>query len=334
MDPIFIVAIVITCVVILIKLIFLIIMIVTDSDLTLFWCRIFGSRISSLRGKVVWISGASTGLGEAIAIQLAKVGAKIVITGNDNTHDEVKRRCLEVSEGKLNDDDILAIPPFDIRDVTKHESVVNKVLAHFKHIDILINNVGITQRCNFDAIPHDVEKSIMDINYFGQINLTKEVCKHFKEKRKGHLAVTISVCGKFPCPFSASYDASKFALMGYYDCIRNELPWLTVTLVCPGPIFTQNISKAHMAGDFEKSKRSYDQSDKRMKVERAAFLYCVALANKLDEVWFSLKPILFLFYGAQYFPSTFRKLWKMFASPEKVIAMREGRKENNNKEVV
>lgn len=279
-----------------------------------------------LKGKVVWISGASTGLGEAIALELAKVGAKLIITGNEDTHDQVKVKCLEASKGKLKDEDILAIPPFDIRDVSKHEDIVKQVLNHFKKIDILINNVGVTQRANFDSITPEVEKDIMDINYFGQINLTKVVCQHFKEVKKGHLAVTISVCGKFSCPFSASYNASKYALIGYYDCIRNELPYVKVTLVCPGPIFTQNISKAHMAGDFVKSKRSYDPEDKRMPVERAAYLYSVALVNELDEVWFSLKPILFLFYAMQYFPSTFRKIYGKFASPEKVIAMREGRK--------
>lgn len=240
-------------------------------------------------------------------MQLARVGAKIVITGNDDTHEQVKQRCLEASAGKLKDEDILAIPPFDLRDVTKHEAVVQQVLSYFKRIDILINNVGVTQRSNFDAITPEVEKNIMDINYFSQINLTKVVCRHFKQNKKGHLGVTISVCGKFACPFSASYDASKFALIGYYDCIRNELPFVDVTLVCPGPIMTQNISKAHMAGDFEKSKRSYDADDKRMAVDRAAFLYCVSLVNRLDEVWISLKPILFLFYASQYFPSTFRK---------------------------
>ena len=282
--------------------------------------------LGKLRGKVVWISGASTGLGEALAIEFAKAGVKLVLTGNEDTHDQVKSKCLEASKGTLKDSDILAISPFDIRDLSKHQEIVKKVLNHFKQIDILVNNVGVTQRANFDSITPEVEKDIMDINYFGQINLTKEVCRHFKKKKKGHLGVTLSVCGKFSCPFSASYNASKYALVAYYDCIRYELPFVKVTLVCPGPIFTQNISKAHMAGDFVKSKRSYDSTDKRMPVERAAYLYAVSLANELDEVWFSLKPILFLFYGAQYFPSTFRKFYGIFASPEKVIAMREGRK--------
>lgn len=145
--------------------------------------------------------------------------------------------------------------------------------------------MGRTQRANFDSIPHQMEKDIMDINCLGQVNLTKEVIRHFKETKSGQLAATISVCGKFACPFSATYDASKFALIGYFDCIRNEYPFVDVTLVCPGPIFTQNIAKAHMAGQFETSKRSYDKDDKRMAVERAAYLYCLALVNRLDEVW-------------------------------------------------
>ena len=194
-----------------------------------------------------------------------------------------------------------------MRDESKHEEVVQQVLKHFKRIDILVNNVGITQRSNFDAITSEVERKIMDINFFSQINLTKLVCQHFKETKRGHLAVSSSVCGRFSCPFSASYNSSKFALMAYYDSIRYELPFVDVTLVCPGPIFTDLLVRAHMAGDFEKNKRTYDPEDKRMKVDRAAYLYCVALVNRLDEVWISLTPILFLFYGIQYFPSLFRR---------------------------
>lgn len=191
---------------------------------------------------------------------------------------------------------------------------------------MLINNVGRTQRANFDTIPHEVERDFMNVNVLGQINLTKVIIKHFKEQRAGQLAVTSSLCGKFACPFSASYDGTKFALHGYFECIRNEYPFIDVTIICPGPIFTQNIAKAHFGGQFENLKRSYDNSDKRMKVERAAYLYCMAVANKLDEVWFGLQPVFWLFYAAQYFPSTLRGMYKRFASPEKVISLREGRK--------
>lgn len=80
------------------------------------------------------MSGASCGLGEAIALQLAAEGVKLVITGNEDTHDQVKARCLEASNGKLKDEDILALPPFDIRDVNEHKAIVDQVLAHFKKV--------------------------------------------------------------------------------------------------------------------------------------------------------------------------------------------------------
>lgn len=84
---------------------------------------------------MVWVSGGSTGLGEAIALQLASVGAKIIITGNEDTHEQVKAKCLEASEGQLKDDDILALPPFDICDYDKHEQIVKRVLNHFKKVN-------------------------------------------------------------------------------------------------------------------------------------------------------------------------------------------------------
>ena len=82
----------------------------------------------------MWVSGASCGLGEAIALQLAQAGAKIVITGNEDTHEKVKHKCLEASRGKLREEDVLAIPPFDIRDVDKQEAVVRQVLDHFNRV--------------------------------------------------------------------------------------------------------------------------------------------------------------------------------------------------------
>lgn len=88
----------------------------------------------SFKGKVVWVSGASCGLGEAIALQFAEAGAKLVITGNEDTHDQVKSRCIEASKGKLKDADVLALPPFDIRDVDQHRAIIDKVLAHFKKV--------------------------------------------------------------------------------------------------------------------------------------------------------------------------------------------------------
>lgn len=92
------------------------------------------STLGELGGKVIWVSGGSTGLGEAIAIKLASVGAKLIISGNDDTHEQVKAKCLQASAGLLKDDDILALPPFDIRDYDKHEQIVKRVVTHFKQV--------------------------------------------------------------------------------------------------------------------------------------------------------------------------------------------------------
>ena len=186
-----------------------------DCDLLTALYSKFGQKPAQvLKGKVIWISGACSGIGEQLAYDLAAIGAKLILSGHLDTLNDIKRKCLHVSQGKLEMQDILALPPFDIRDYNLHREMVDTVVNYFDRVDILINNIGRSQRATFQEITVSEDKEIFDINVFGQINLSRLVMNQFVKQGFGHFVVTSSVAGKFGAPFSASYTASKHALAG------------------------------------------------------------------------------------------------------------------------
>ncbi|XP_067141928.1 dehydrogenase/reductase SDR family member 7 [Centruroides vittatus] len=297
-----------------------------DADLTLLFYEKYGKSVDSLKGKVVWITGASSGIGQAVANSLASGGAKLALSGTSEERlQETKNQCL--ASGKLTEDDILLVP-FNISDFSVHEDCVKKVLDHFGTIDILVNNAGRTQRASFQEIEIRVDRDMFDINVFGTVNLTRKVLPHFIAKGGGHLVVTSSVTGKLGVPWSASYTASKHALHGYFECLRAESSsgGIDVTMICPGPTFAQTLlSKAFTGKSGETFGGQQESNEKRMPTSRCAQLISVAIANRVDEAWISLQPILFVFYLAQYTPTFFRSfLVKKFVTKERAAAWREG----------
>lgn len=298
-----------------------------DADLTLLWKSKFGRSIGTLKGKVIWITGASSGIGEGLAYELAKVGARLVLSGtNEENLELVKNNCLGF--GKEKGTEVLVLP-FNICDFSSHSGQLQKVLDHYGKLDILVNNAGRSQRAAFEEIPIEIDKEMFDSNVFGAVSLTRCVVKHFKETgQHGHIAVTGSTAGKLGAPFSATYTGSKHALQGYFECLRLEgvlLGGLDVTITCPGPVFSRIRERAFTATPGKLHNVKDTPTLKLMPTERCAYLTAVAIANKLDEAWMALNPILFIMYCAQYAPSTFRNyIVKLLFTKERVMKMREG----------
>ncbi|XP_065310791.1 uncharacterized protein [Dermacentor albipictus] len=220
-----------------------------DADLTLLFKSKFGRSIATLRGKVIWITGASSGIGEYLAYELAKVGSRLVLSGTNLENLElVKNKCLEF--GKDKGAEVLVLP-FSISNFSSHSEQLQKVLDHFGKLDVLVNNAGRSQRANFEEITVEIDKEMFDCNVFGAISLTRCVVKYFKEKGvQGHVVVNSSTTGKLGAPFSATYTGSKHALQGYYESLRLEgviLGGLDVTIVCPGPVFSRVRERAYTA---------------------------------------------------------------------------------------
>lgn len=296
-----------------------------DSDITLHFYDRYGNARGILAGKVVWITGASSGIGEYLAYELASHGTRLVLSGtNQKRLEKVKAVCQEKG---LSENDILVLA-FNIYDFDIHERCVQTVLEKFHKIDILVNNAGRSQRANFQDIDIEVDKRMFDVNVFGTLNLTRKVLPRFLKRGVGHFVVTSSCAGKMGLSASASYTGSKHALHGYFESLRTEMNQknISVTMVCPGPVFSNFLENAFTATPGETLGAQPDPADKRMPTDRCAQLMAVAIAYKLDEVWICMQPCLTLFYLAQYTPTFFRKvIMETFHTPERAAKLREGR---------
>ena len=193
-----------------------------------------------LAGKRVWISGASSGLGEAMAVWAADHGATCVLSARSADK-------LEALRSRLGPDDRghLALP----LDLTRPAGFAAAV-AQAGAVDYLINNGGISQRATaMDTTPETVRR-VMETNFFGHVELTRLVLPGMVARGGGHVAVTSSVVGHIGTPMRSAYAASKHALHGYYDSLRYEVErhGIGVTIICPGYIHT-DISVNAVTGD-------------------------------------------------------------------------------------
>ncbi len=197
-----------------------------------------------LRNRNVWITGASSGIGEALAIGLAAAGARLILSARRESRLEgVRDRCrsLGVSATSL---------PLDLEDTASLPEVARRAGELDGPIDILINNAGIGQSSLALETDLTVSERIMRINYLGTVALSKAVLPAMIARREGQLVVVTSLLGKFGVKRRSSYSASKHALHGYFDSLRCELlnTNVNVTLVCPGWVDTELEARA-LQGD-------------------------------------------------------------------------------------
>jgi dehydrogenase/reductase SDR family protein 7 len=169
---------------------------------------------------------------------------------------------------------------------------------------------------------------MFEVNVFGTINLTRLVVKHWLDtKFPGHVVVTSSTAGKLGPPFSSTYNATKHALHGYFEGLRNEAfpKGIKVTMACPGPVFSEVIEHAFTGQVNTTPGFKHDSTSKRMATARCAYLMAVAMANDVDEAWISIQPVLIFYYAFQYMPSVARTLFPRIMSKERLQRLRDGR---------
>jgi short-subunit dehydrogenase len=192
--------------------------------------------VANSNKKVALITGASSGIGEAMAKAYAKRGWNLVLAArNRGMLESVAQACTELGATCK----ILEL------DLTKPEQVAAKAreaVDCFGHIHALINNAGVSQRGSAADTGMEVVRKIMEINFFGAVGLTAELLPELR-KNQGKVVVVSSFAGLFGFPLRSSYAASKFALTGYFETLGLEEKDITVTLAYPGRIKT-NISLA------------------------------------------------------------------------------------------
>ena len=169
-----------------------------------------------LENKTIWITGASSGVGEGMATVFHREGARLILSARRKAElERVKASCT----GGLGDVEIV---PFDICDQTQREAAASRVLGKYGRLDVLVNNAGIGQRSPAKDTLLDVERRIMEVDFFAPVALTKLVLPRMIEQQGGHLVVTSSVAGKHAVPHHSAYCAAKHALHGYFDTLRVE----------------------------------------------------------------------------------------------------------------
>ncbi|KAM3920183.1 dehydrogenase/reductase SDR family member 7 isoform 1-T1 [Leptodactylus fuscus] len=275
-----------------------------DGDLTLLWAERFGvSPESKLRGNVIWVTGASSGIGEELCYQLAKLGASIILSARrEGELLRVKKKCLEISS--LEEKDLLIVP-LDLTDLSTHQAATDKVIKHFGRIDILVNNGGRSQRSLFVDTGLNVYQGLMELNYIGTVSITKHVLPHMIERKKGKIVTLSSITGLIGVPLSTGYAASKHALQGFFNSLRVELgcyPDIAVINICPGPVQSKVVENA-CTEQFETSVGTKTDQSHKMETDRCVRLILISTANNLNEAWIADQPYLMLYYLWQYAPT-------------------------------
>ena len=196
--------------------------------------------------KVIWITGASSGIGEALAFEFARQGARLILSARGvPALERVKAKCDLISEHNSN-----LVLPLDITDELSMPAKVEQAKEWAGELDFLINNAGITQRSSCLNTDVSTYRTIFEVDVFGQIALTKAVLPIMVDQGHGHFAVTSSVSGKVGVPFRTGYCAAKHAVMGFFDALRTEVDQhnIKVTTITPGYVCTP-ISSNALSGD-------------------------------------------------------------------------------------
>lgn len=233
--------------------------------------------------KVVWITGASSGIGAALAKIYAEKGAKLILSSRRVPDlEKVKSEC-PISEN-------VKILPIDLNDFDKAAVQVQKAFDFFGKIDVIINNAGVSQRSLIADTQFDVFKKLIEIDYLGTVALSRALLPFFIKQGGGHYVVVSSVMGKYGSPFRSGYAAAKHALHGFFDVMRMEHQKdnIYVTMICPGFVRTP-IAMNSLRGDGSVLGLDDLATRKGMKVEDFAQKMFRSVEQKKWEVSFGGK---------------------------------------------
>jgi short-subunit dehydrogenase len=230
--------------------------------------------------KVVWITGASSGIGEALARRVAARGGRLVLSARNEA--ELQRVASQCREDGAADALVL---PLDIINYSAMEPVTRQVLAQYGQIDLLLNNAGVSQRSFCVDTDFSVYRQMMEINVLGQIALTQAVLPAMIARGEGHLAVTASVAGKVGAPLRTGYCAAKHAVMGFFDALRTEVAadGLQVTTITPGFIRT-NVSSNALGADGKPTGKTDDDIAGGMDVGECADVIIAGFESGEPEI--------------------------------------------------
>lgn len=252
-----------------------------------------------MKNKTVWITGASSGIGEALAYELDKEGVNIILSARSvNKLNEIQKKLKSKTH----------VLPIDVSD---HESIslkTKEAIAIYGTIDILINNAGISQRGFIEDNNLAIDKRLFDVNFFGNIGLTRALLPHLLERQTGNIVVISSIAGKLSTPGRSAYAATKHALLGWYDALRAEVKDrnIQVNVICPGYVKT-NVSINALDSEGEATNKMDDNQLNGMSSKQCAAEIIQAIKKNKAEVLIGGKEV-FGTYLRKFFPGLYRKI--------------------------
>ncbi|KAI0565181.1 short-chain dehydrogenase [Gracilaria domingensis] len=274
-----------------------------DCDLKTLSARI---NPRTFRGKVAWITGASSGIGAALAVHLAKHGALLILTSRN------EEKLNELADQLPCPRDFVHVLPLDLSSKISHvEDVASSVPPIFGRLDYVFNNAGITCRSTaFDMEMEGVQK-MMQINFESAVALTRACMRSLREAPGGGGTIvnTVSIASILHSPFRAPYCASKAALTAYFDCLHWEEPNIRVVNVHPGSVRTPIAHNALVPGG-----KLYGKSDARIDAGldpgRVADRMLAAVSSGLTSSWIAKPSELMFTRIAAWLPD----LWSAIAA--------------------
>lgn len=246
--------------------------------------------MTAIANQNIWITGASSGIGEALAVACAKQGGFPILTArNMEKLKEIRQECLKytskcwVFSADLSKTDVI-------------NKLFEEVLAECGQIHILINNAGRSQRSYAIDTPYENDYAIMQLNFLSVIKLSKFVLKHMQAQKVGHIVVVGSITGKFGFPMRTAYSASKHALQGYFESLQCEMTGslINVTIVHPGRIQT-NISRNALIENGKSYNKMDDGQAGGMPAETCADQIIRAIKRNKKEILVGKKEILMVY---------------------------------------
>ena len=232
-------------------------------------------------GKVGWITGASSGIGEGMSKGFARSGAKVVLSGRNVTElNRVRSEC-EASGASAGD---LMVLPLDVVDYAPMPDAVAAVMSRFSRIDMLLNNAGQGARAFCKDTSMEVYHKLMNVNLMGAIALTKAVLPVMIEQGYGRIIGTSSPAGKVGMPWRSGYSAAKHAVQGFFDALRAEVAYhgIKVSVIVPGLVRTNTVANA-MTGDGETIGPDKGVMEKGLEIDEAAHIILTQLAAGAEE---------------------------------------------------
>lgn len=237
---------------------------------------------TAFRGQSVIVTGASAGIGKALALQLARQGAKLAIAAR-----RAERLAQVAAECRALGAEVLVIPT-DVSDETQCKALVEQTVTAFGRLDLLICNAGLAASALFDDFPNlDLFRHTLDVNLYGAVYCTYYALPYLKQT-KGRIAAISSLGGKSAIPYNTPYCASKYGLHGFYDSLRMELTQhgVSVTLICPWWVATEfhaaQLTKDGVPRGAARGKDMY--TSKTMSAERCAEITLRAAYKRRREV--------------------------------------------------